>query len=48
MAERPDQVFSGQLPLVLRDEPQRIGLAFVDPVTGSASFVSLDLQLGGG
>lgn len=45
LAEDPDQVFSGQLPLLLRKGTQRIGLAFVDPQTGSASFVSLDLDL---
>ena len=46
LEERPDQLFSGQLPLVLKTESQRIGLAFVDPVTGVASFVSTELDLG--
>ncbi len=44
--ERPDQVFRGQLPLLLRRQSQRVGIAFVDPNTGMASFVSTDLELG--
>ncbi len=45
LEDRPDQLFTGQLPLVLKSDSQRVGLAFVDPVTGSASFVSAELDL---